>query len=185
MKKPSVNQIVILAIVIILSLGVGLAGGFYAKIKLDEAKLISEKEKQTSIANLMTESEIRNLKETIEHDEESYGDNYETFKTYNPYVYNKNPDRIYFKSSKVGAFYVFENGDENFEHLLEVAEDRMHYSAIDDWNLNCFEPDSIAEMMTSQENYIIFDYDNNNLYGFDSSSNIDIILKISYIFIVL
>ena len=48
----------------------------------------------------------------------------------------------------------------------------MFYSAIDDYNLMCFAPDSIDEMITSENNYIIFDYDNK-----DSDYNRDIILK--------
>ena len=97
----------------------------------------------------------------------------------NPSVYKKEPDRIYFKSSKIGAFYVFEKEDENFKYLLEVVEDRMHYSVIDDYNLNCFTPDSINKMMTSGKNYIIFDYDNENSSEFDGNYNKDIIFNFS------
>ncbi len=175
MKKTT--QIIIFIIASIVLLGVGFASGFYTKILIDEAELIKEKEKQTSLANLMSENEIKKLKETIEKDEADYGENYQEFKTYNPYVYKKEPDRIYFKSSKVGAFYVFEKNDNNYEHLLEVVEDRMHYSVIDDYNLNCFAPDSINKMMTSGENYIIFDYNNGTLSEFDKNYNKDIIFK--------
>lgn len=175
MKKP----IIISIIVSIVLLGIGFTGGFYTKILIDEDQLIKEKEKQTSLLALMSESEINKLKEKIEKDEADYGDNYQEFKTYNPYVYKNKPDRIYFKSSKIGAFYVFEKEDENYEHLLEVTEDRMHYSVIDDYNLNCFAPDSINTMMTSGENYIIFDYDNENLSEVDEDYNKDIIFKFS------
>lgn len=170
---------IIFIIVSIVLLGIGFIGGFYTKILIDEDQLIKEKEKQTSLSALMSESEINKLRETIEKDEADYGDNYQEFKTYNPYVYKKEPDRIYFKSSKIGAFYVFEKEDENYEHLLEVIEDRMHYSVIDDYNLNCFAPDSINTMMTSGENYIIFDYDNGTLSEFDEDYNKDIIFKFS------
>lgn len=51
----------------------------------------------------------------------------------------------------------------------------MFYSAIDDYNLECFALDSIDEMITSRNNYIIFDYDNKDLL--DSDYNRDIILK--------
>ena len=51
----------------------------------------------------------------------------------------------------------------------------MFYSAIDDYNLGCFTPDSIDEMITSGNNYIIFDYDNKDLL--DSDYNRDIVLK--------
>lgn len=177
MKNLSKKQIVIFIIVSLVLLGIAFISGFYTKTLIDEDKLIKEKEKQSSLANLMSESEINKLKETIKKDEADYGDNYQEFKTYNPYVYKKEPDRIYFKSSKIGAFYVFEKDDENYEHLLEVIEDRMHYSIIDDYNLNCFAPDSINKMMTSGENYIIFDYDNGTLSEFDANYNKDLIFK--------
>lgn len=177
MRKITKKQMLIFIIVSIVLLGIGFIGGFYTKILIDEDQLIKEKEKQTSLSALISESEITKLREKIEKDEADYGDNYQEFKTYNPYVYKKEPDRIYFKSSKIGAFYVFEKGDKNYEHLLEVIEDRMHYSVIDDFNLNCFAPDSINTMMTSGENYIIFDYDNGTLSEFDENYNKDIIFK--------
>lgn len=177
MRKITKKQMLIFIIVSIVLLGIGFIGGFYTKILIDEDQLIKEKEKQTSLSALISESEITKLREKIEKDEADYGDNYQEFKTYNPYVYKKEPDRIYFKSSKIGAFYVFEKEDKNYEHLLEVIEDRMHYSVIDDFNLNCFSPDSINTMMTSGENYIIFDYDNGTLSEFDENYNKDIIFK--------
>ncbi|MGM9877885.1 MAG: hypothetical protein ACI33S_04465 [Bacilli bacterium] len=179
MRTITKKQIVIIIILNIVLLGGCFIGGFYTKTLIDEARLIKEKEKQTSLAKLMSESEINKLKETIEKDENDYGNNYQEFKSYNPYVYKKEPDKIYFKSSKIGAFYEFEKEDENYKHLLEVIEDRMHYSVIDDYNLNCFAPDSINTMMTSGENYIIFDYDNGNLSEFDEDYNKDIIFKFS------
>lgn len=177
MRKITKKQMLIFIIVSIVLLGIGFIGGFYTKILIDEDQLIKEKEKQTSLSALISESEITKLREKIEKDEADYGENYQEFKTYNPYVYKKEPDRIYFKSSKIGAFYVFEKEDKNYEHLLEVIEDRMHYSVIDDFNLNCFAPDSINTMMTSEENYIIFDYDNGTLSEFDENYNKDIIFK--------
>lgn len=177
MRKITKKQMLIFIIVSIVLLGIGFIGGFYTKILIDEDQLIKEKEKQTSLSALISESEITKLREKIEKDEADYGDNYQEFKTYNPYVYKKEPDRIYFKSSKIGAFYVFEKEDKNYEHLLEVIEDRMHYPVIDDFNLNCFAPDSINTMMTSGENYIIFDYDNGTLSEFDENYNKDIIFK--------
>lgn len=177
MRKITKKQMLIFIIVSIVLLGIGFIGGFYTKILINEDQLIKEKEKQTSLSALISESEITKLREKIEKDEADYGENYQEFKTYNPYVYKKEPDRIYFKSSKIGAFYVFEKEDKNYEHLLEVIEDRMHYSVIDDFNLNCFAPDSINTMMTSGENYIIFDYDNGTLSEFDENYNKDIIFK--------
>ena len=53
----------------------------------------------------------------------------------------------------------------------------MHYSVMDDYNLNCFKPDSINKMMVSGENYIILDYDNENVSEFDTDYNKDIIFK--------
>lgn len=179
MKKLTKKQIIIVIIASIILLGIGFISGFYTKIIIDENQLIKEKEKQSSLSTIMSESEINKLREKIEKDEADYGDNYQEFKTYNPYVYKKEPDRIYFKSSKIGAFYVFEKEDDNYEHLLEVIEDRMHYSVIDDYNLNCFAPDSINTMITSGENYIIFDYDNENLSEIDENYNRDIIFKFS------
>lgn len=176
MKNLSKKQIVILIIIGIVLLGIGFVGGFYTKIKVDEIELIKEKEKQSSLAKLMSESEIQALKEKIDNDEANYGNGYQKFDM-NPYVYKREPDRIYFKSSKVGAFYVFEKEDENYEHLLEVVEDRMHYSVIDDYNLYCFTPDSINTMMVSGDNYIIFDYDNENLSEFDGQYNKDLIFR--------
>lgn len=74
---------------------------------------------------------------------------------------------------------MFEKEDINYKHLLEVVEDRMHYSVIDDYNLYCFAPDSINTMMTSGKNYIIFDYDNGTLTEFDDNYNRDIIFSFS------
>lgn len=179
MKKFTKKSIIIFIIIGIILVGVGFIGGFYTKTSMDEAQLIKEKEKQTSIAALMSESEISQLKAKIEKDEEDYGNDYQKISEYYPSVYKKEPDRIYFKSSKIGAFYLFEKEDENFEHLLEVVEDRMHYSVIDDYNLNCFTPDSINKMMASEKNYIIFDYDNENLSETSESYNKDIIFNFS------
>lgn len=176
MEENKKRQTAIFIIVNIILLVISFISGFYTKILIDDALLIKEKEKQTSLTNLISKNEINKLKETIEKDEEDYGDNYQEFKTYNPYIYKKEPDRIYFKSSQIGAFYEFDKNDKDYEHLLEVVEDRMHYSVIDDYNLNCFTPDSINTMLTSENNYIIFDYNNNN---FDENNNKDIIFKFS------
>lgn len=58
MKKFRKKTIIIFIIVSIVLLGIGFIGGFYTKILIDEAQLIKEKEKQTSLASLMSESEI-------------------------------------------------------------------------------------------------------------------------------
>ncbi len=104
MRKITKKQMLIFIIVSIVLLGIGFIGGFYTKILIDEDQLIKEKEKQTSLSALISESEITKLREKIEKDEADYGENYQEFKTYNPYVYKKEPDRIYFKSSKIGFF---------------------------------------------------------------------------------
>ncbi len=179
MKIKTRKTTIIFIILSIVLIGIGFAGGFYTKTLMDEAQLIKEKEKQTSLAALMSKNEINQLKEKIEKDEADYGDDYQKFSTYNPYIYKKEPDRIYFKSSKIGAFYVFDKEDENYKHLLEVVEDRMYYSVIDDYNLNCFTPDSINTMMTSEQNYVVFDYNNENVSESDSDYNKDIIFKFS------
>lgn len=179
MKIKTRKTTIIFIILSIVLIGIGFAGGFCTKTLMDEAQLIKEKEKQTSLAALMSKNEINQLKEKIEKDEADYGDDYQKFSTYNPYIYKKEPDRIYFKSSKIGAFYVFDKEDENYKHLLEVVEDRMYYSVIDDYNLNCFTPDSINTMMTSEQNYVVFDYNNENVSESDSDYNKDIIFKFS------
>lgn len=179
MKIKTRKTTIIFIILSIVLIGIGFAGGFYTKTLMDEAQLIKEKEKQTSLAALMSKNEINQLKEKIEKDEADYGDDYQKFSTYNPYIYKKEPDRIYFKSSKIGAFYVFDKEDENYKHLLEVVEDRMYYSVIDDYNLNCFTPDSINTMMTSEQNYVVFDYNNENVSESDLDYNKDIIFKFS------
>ena len=74
MKKLTPKIIIIFIIVTIILVGVGFIGGFYTKILIDEAQIIKEKEKQTSLAALMSDREINQLKEKIEKDEEDYGE---------------------------------------------------------------------------------------------------------------
>jgi len=121
------------------------------------------------------EEKYSSLKAQVEKDEADYGDNYQKFT--NTYAYKKEPDRIYFKSSDKNGFYLFEKDDENYEHLLEVSEDRMAYSVMQDFNLWCFTPDSINTMMTSGDNYIIFDYDNGDLNEYDYDFQKDLIFR--------
>ena len=68
MNKLTKKQIVLLIIINIVLIGLGFIGGFYTKILIDEARLIEEKEKQTSLAKLMSKKEIDQLKETIKKD---------------------------------------------------------------------------------------------------------------------
>lgn len=120
--------------------------------------------------------EMEELKNKIEQDEAGYGDNYQKFE-YCKNVYKKKPDRIYFKDPSKDGFFVFEKDDEDFEHLLEVTEDRMAYTTMEDYNLYAFTPDSINTMMKSKDTYIIFDYDNKNLSEGDAEYNKDIIFR--------
>ena len=76
MKIKTIIIFIILSIVLIV---IGFAGGFYTKTLMDEAQLIKEKEKQTSLAALMSKNEINQLKEKIEKDEADYGDDYQKF----------------------------------------------------------------------------------------------------------
>ena len=57
MNKLTKKQIVLLIIINIVLIGLGFIGGFYTKILIDEAKIIEEKEKQTSLAKLMSKKE--------------------------------------------------------------------------------------------------------------------------------
>ena len=96
-------------------------------------------------------------KKQIEKDEKDYGNNYQKLNFV--YTYTEKPDRILYKPKERDVFYIFDKTDENYSHLLEVAEDRMYYSQADDFNLTCFTPDSMDRIMSSGANYIIFDYD--------------------------
>lgn len=138
----------------------------------------SNNAKNTNLSNSISEEELSKLKAQIEKDETDYGDNYQKF-TYCPNTYKREPDRIYFKSANKEGFYLFEKEDENYKHLLEVSEDRMAYSVMEDYNLYCFTPDSIDTMMKSRDNYIIFDYDNENLTEYDSNFHKDLIFRFS------
>lgn len=119
-----------------------------------------------SLSDVMSKSEVDALKVKIEQDEADYGDNYQEFDHFSN-VYKRKPDRIYFKSPDANGFYLFDKNDKDYEHLLEVSEDRMFYSTIEDYNLYCFTPDSIDTMMKSGDTYIIFDYDNGDLSELD------------------
>ena len=119
---------------------------------------------------------LEDLKSKVEQDEAGYGNNYLKFE-YCKNVYKRKPDRIYFKDPSKDGFFVFEKDDEDFEHLLEVTEDRMAYTTMEDYNLYAFTPDSINTMMKSKDTYIIFDYDNKNLAEGDAEYNKDIIFR--------
>lgn len=94
-------------------------------------------------------------KSQIKKDEKEYGNSYQKFTSL---AYNQKPQRIIYKPKERDVFFIFDISDKNYEHLLEVAEDRMYYSVIEDFNMNDFTPDSIDKIMSSGKNYIIFDY---------------------------
>lgn len=122
----------------------------------------------------LNETQMAELKAKIENDEADYGNDYLKF-TYD--VYTRKPDRIVFKQGNRNGFAIYEKTDENYEHLLEVSEDRMAYSVMQDFNLYCFTPDSIQTMMNSGDNYIIFDYDNDDLAENENDFQKDIIFR--------
>lgn len=132
------------------------------------------------VKNQLSEKEMEELKIKIEKDEADYGNNYLKFRDSGyASIYQKTPDKIYYKSGKENGFYKYETNDENFEHLLEVIEDRMSYTVMEDYNLYAFTPDSIQTMLTSKDNYIIFDYDNGALNKQDANFQKDIIFRFS------
>ncbi len=96
-------------------------------------------------------------KKVIDQEEAEYGNEYLKLGESLSY-YTGNPDRIIYKPKMKDYFYVIDKTDENYAHLLEVAEDRMSYSLMtpltDDFNV-----DSMDRIMSSGKNYIILDYD--------------------------
>lgn len=115
-----------------------------------------------------------NLRAQVKKDEKDYGDNYQTF---THQAYRRKPDRIVSKIGDQDGFHIYEKTDENYEHLLEVAEDRMFWSTCEDYNLWCFTPDSVDTMMTSGDQYIIFDYDNDTTDVTDSNFQRDLVFR--------
>ena len=100
---------------------------------------------------------LNKLKTIVEQDESGYGKEY--LKLSESYAkYSDAPDRILYKSKEKDRFYIFENSDKNFEHLLEVCEDRMSYSLMEDYTGAQFKTVSLEKMMEAEDNYIIFDY---------------------------
>ena len=116
----------------------------------------------------------KNLENQVREDEEKYGDNYQKF-TNCEMTYKRKPDRIYFKKANESKFYVFEKNEENYNHLVQVAEDRMAYASMEDFNLWAFTPVSINSMVSSDKIYIVFDYDNGTAGELDYNYNKDII----------
>ncbi len=93
-------------------------------------------------------------------DDETYT-NYQKFDR-NDGMYSDTPDRIYFKDPDEKGFYVFEKNREDFAHIMEVVEDRIHYAmrALENERNECFTPDSLENIQTSGKTYVILHYDN-------------------------
>jgi len=92
----------------------------------------------------------------IEQDEADYGNEYKNLEDSLSY-YTENPDKIIYKPKMKDYFYVIDKNDEDYAHLLEVAEDRMSYSLLEVGD--AFNVDSMDRIMSSGKNYIILDYD--------------------------
>lgn len=100
---------------------------------------------------------INQKKKIVIEDEKGYGEDYQKFKSE---VYIEKPIRIiYKKDNTINEFFVFDKSEEEYEHLLKVAEDRMYYSSNQDCNLWGFAPRTIEDISKSNNNFIIFDYD--------------------------
>lgn len=95
-------------------------------------------------------------REVIKQDEAGYGNDYRKLQGSLSY-YTQNPDRIIYKPKMKDYFYVIDKNDEDYAHLLEVAEDRMTYSLTEMGD--AFHVDSMDRIMSSGKNYIILDYD--------------------------
>ena len=119
--------------------------------------------------------DLRNQRDKIIEDEEKYGNNYMKFINFQ--LYSRKPDRIIFKQGNKDGFYIFEQTDKAYEHLLVVSEDRMAYSVMQDYNLWCFTPDSIDTILKSGDNYIIYDFDNGDLTEYDEGFQKDVIFR--------
>lgn len=132
---------------------------------------INEKQLKRTVS---IENGDKNLEKRVKEDEEGYGDNYQKF-TNCEMTYKRKPDRIYLKKLNERDFYVFEKDEVNYNHLVEVAEDRMAYASMEDFNLWAFTPMSINSISDSNNIYIIFDYDNGNFSEFDQGYSKDII----------
>ena len=143
----------------------------YVKNTIEDNTNTDENELKRTIP---IENGDKNLEKRVKQDEDGYGENYQKF-TNCEMTYKRRPDRIYFKKLNERNFYVFEKEEINYNHLVEVAEDRMAYASMEDFNLYAFTPLSINSISTSNNIYIIFDYDNGNLSEFDKDYCKDII----------
>ena len=179
------KKILIIVLIILFIIGVGLGIFLGMSSNQNENNTDNNNNIEPTSENTINESqkskkaltpEMEELKSKIEQDEAKYGNKYQKFE-YCKNVYKRKPDRIYFKDPSKDGFFVFEKEEEDFEHLLEVTEDRMAYTTMEDYNLYAFTPDSINTMMKSKDTYIIFDYDNKNLTEGEAKYNKDIIFR--------
>jgi len=122
-----------------------------------------------------TKAELAALQAQVAADEQNYTD-YQSFDQYD-YIYSGAPERLWFKPADEDWFYCWQPADADFSRLLRAAEDRMHYSALEDYNLWCFSPDSISTMGSSGHRYLVFDYDNGEITESDPGYRHDIIFN--------
>ena len=98
-------------------------------------------------------------------------------------MYKENPQRIIFKKENTtNQFYVFSKDDEEYDRILKVTEDRMYYSANQDFNLWSFTPYVLSDVSDSNENFIIFDYNDeidNKDYMYETDFNRNIFFRFS------
>ena len=124
--------------------------------------------------------DYREKKELGEKDEASYGEDYAEFKSD---VYKERPERIVVKKQNTkNEFYVFDKNHKEYEHLLKVTLDRMHYAYNEDFNLTKFAPSSLDDISNSDENIVVFDYNDDvseKQYMFENDFNRDIFIRFS------
>lgn len=121
------------------------------------------------------QEELAAMKAQIDEDEAGYTA-YKEFSQF-PAMYRKAPDRIWFKPADEDFFYLFEPQDTDYEHLLQVIEDRMYYSTLADHNLYCFSPDSAETMLTSGHRYVVLDHNNVGSSRYDEQYEYDLIFN--------
>lgn len=123
---------------------------------------------------------IETKKQAVELDEKEYEGKYQSFVSEQ---YSEKPKRIVFKKeNSINEFYVFKNGEEDFDRVLRCCEDRMAYSAMEDYNMWCFTPYSMEDISNLNENFIVFDYDDeieNKDYIYETDFNKDIFFRFS------
>lgn len=124
--------------------------------------------------------DYREKKALVEKDEVSYGEDYAEFKSD---VYKQRPERIIVKKQNTkNEFYVFDKNHKEYEHLLKVTLDRMYYAYNEDFNLAKFAPSSLDDISNSDENIIVFDYNDDvseKQYMFENDFNRDIFIRFS------